>query len=249
MNTLDLLKKYKNIAVPAISILLSSLFFYIMIITSGYTSEALLILLLPPVIVFLTMHYLDMYQLKKRLLFGIVTLLIIALIACFAYSYVYYDNSGVYSTTLHGGYNVTASVSPFSGTSDYYNYSFVVSNNTAMTDYGLVIRSFSSSTPVYNLTMGELHHTVTKNGLLIYYPNVTLPSGIYYYTFYINANNNSLTYLGPVTSVTYLYGPVISQFLLSYSLLFNLIFVAGVFVARSISHSRKFGMLANRKNE
>ncbi len=258
MDILVLLKKYKYISVPAISILASSLFFYLMIITSGYTSESQLVLLLPPLIVFVVMHYLDLYPTKRRLLVGVVVLLVLAPIACIAYSDVIYDNVGPASATLSGGFNVTSSVTPFTGSADSYNFSLLVSTNTSNVEsFGLQVRSIYSNNFVYNLSYNlsahsgspDLHHADVGTDLLLYFPNATLSPDAYNYTFYINHLDNSLPNLGAVGTSSALYSAVISQFVLSYMVLFNLIFVAGVFVARSISHSKKYSANVKRKQE
>lgn len=258
MDVVALLKKYKYVSVPAISLLASSLFFYLMIITSGYTSEAELVLLLPPLITFVTMHYLDLYATKTRLIVGVLVLIILAPVACMAYSNVIYNDLGSNSGTLNGGYNVTSSVNPVNGVSDSYNFSLLVSTNTSgISSFGLQVRPIYSSAFTYNLsynlTTGKgsplLHYAHVGSKLVVYFPNATLSPNAYNYSFYINNPNNMISNLGAVAYPSALYTAVISEFVISYIILFNLFFIAGVFVARSISHSRSFRQAMERKQE
>jgi len=257
----DDLRRYYYISSPLISILVSLPIIYYSIIKAQLT-----VLLIIPVIVFAVMHYLGPWRVKRRVLIGFLIFIVLAIFVSYSVTESVYTYDGHFpSTSLNDGKyvngaftnstTVNISLVPYSGLHNSYNFSFLVSNNISFSNYGLIINSEIPNHPVFmNLTEKDMHYVrESANSALIYYEATTLSEGsIYNFTFYIGTFNESYVTqpVGNHTVLQFIPGPYVSYaetfyvsfatYFAPYMILYNLIFITGVFVARSISNSRRF---------
>ncbi|MFG1518947.1 MAG: hypothetical protein AAE977_00520 [Thermoplasmataceae archaeon] len=257
----DDLRKYYYIFTPMISILVS-----LPIIYYSITEAQLTVLLIIPIIVFAVMHYLGPWRVKRRILIGFLIFIVLAIFVSYSVTESVYNYEGHFpSATLKDGKyidnaftnstTVNVSLSPYSGVHDSYNFSFLVSNNITFSSYGLIINSEIPNHPLFmNLTEKDMHYVKeSSHQALIYYDATTLSEGsIYNFTFYIGAFNESYATepVGNHTLLQFIPGPYVSYaetfyvsfatYFAPYMILYNLIFITGTFVARSISNSRRY---------
>ena len=230
----DLTKYMQNnnrIFVLIFSVLVALLLIYL----SLYIS---FLIYLVPVGVFIVMHYLKMWRLVPRILGATVVFFVAVVLASVIFGYALFDSSGVSGQSLANGSNVIASVEPFNHEASTYNFSFSVSGNQTLYTYYMNIKGVSNGY-FANISQAQLStsHNATGALLISYVANNITPTGVYEYYLYFDNGTSVISNVGPVFSV----GAIIELYLLDltpgFMITFELIFVVGAFIARSISNS------------
>ena len=231
----DLIIKKNNITAPLIAIIISIPVVFMAIYIYGE------IIFLVPVISFLSFHYTKLYRIKKRILGSIVIFLAVAFIFTGIYSDVAYYSSPVYHTTLSDGSSVTASVSPYSGTGGSYNFSFTISPNGTL-QYSSVELNISSGQTFKMIPYSKLNPALSNGSEHFYYIAKGLPEGIYQFNITAQKNGTITTQdmSGPINApVYYLIEALLPVYSTIYIVYFELIFITGIFIGRSISNSMR----------
>ena len=227
------LQRQSRISVILVSIILGALLVYLSLFES-------ILIYLVPVEVFFVMHYLKFYRFKPRILGGTVIFFIIVIIAAGIYAQALYTSTGVESQSLANGSNITASVTPFNHQSTSYNFTFAIAGNQSIGSYYMQVKGIDNH---YFVNVSEQHilrgYNSSHDLILSYIDNNITPSGIYEYYLYFANGTTPVSSIGPLFSSV----PVFELYLLdltpSFMLIFELIFVVGLLIARSISNSAK----------
>ena len=238
MNSIiELLRRQNRISVIVVSILIGTLLIYLSIF------EPFLYIFIP-VEVFFVMHYLKFYRFKPRLLGATVIFYILVIIASGIYGPALYSSSGVEYHPFNNGTNITAAVTPFNNISNEYNFSFTIAGNQSIGSYYIVIVGIFNS--YHRLNLSEQNITVGYNQshdlVLSYQVNNLTPSGLYEYCLYFGKNLSkaaSVNSYGPVFSAAAAFEFYLLNLSIPWMLLFELVFVVGLLIARSISNSAK----------
>ena len=242
MNSIiELLRRQNRISVIVVSILIGTLLLYLSIF------ETFLYIFIP-VEVFFVMHYLKFYRFKPRLLGATVIFYILVIIASGIYGPVLYSSSGVEYHAFNNGSNITAAVTPFNNVSNEYNFSFTIAGNQSIGSYYIVIVGIFNS--YHRLNVSEQNITVGYNPshdlVLSYQVNNLTTSGLYEYCLYFGKNfskpasvNSVGPVFGPVFSAAAAFEFLILNLSIPWMLVFELIFVVGLLIARSISNSAR----------
>ncbi|MCY0851530.1 MAG: hypothetical protein OWQ34_02195 [Thermoplasma acidophilum] len=209
----------------------------------SYFESLFLLVFLVPIIILVLMHYLGLYGLKKRLIYGVVIVFLAAVLIASAEAQVYYSTDHPVSasyTTSAGSITATANVKPFSGSFPAYNFSLDISNYKDLKELNFSLR-IASPGYVYNVTGSMLKNYTSGDQMVVYYvasPG-SLPLGIYNYTF--TFYNYTLAAPGPINAPlsTWLSDSVFSVTIL-YFIYYEIILLAGIFLMRSIEHSRSY---------
>ncbi len=237
MNFKSFLIKHNRIFIPVISIIPAVLIFYL----SVYIPELLLLIFAIPVIIFLLMHFLNIYKFKPRLYGGLVILLIVLLIASGFYTNSLYSSGGTSHTTVDGAYMET-SISPFTEYSGKYNI-------TALTNYTGSLKN--ASIAIVSLTHSQVEHynssyAIKKNGYSGFYLNIKLQPGIYRVYFNITTNtgkNISMESIGPLNVSEFtMYEYYIFATAFKYIISIGILYIAGI----SIAYFMQRGALNNK---
>ena len=233
--------------------LLSILFSILAVMAAFYLplgSYGGIVLFLPPVVTFFTMHYTGFYRLKLRLLASPLVFLVVLMISVVVLSHSYYTIDHPVSVQLNDGTNIYASVTPFKGTATSYNFTMYVSNSSDISNFTTTLQIFGPSTNI-TMTYSELGHYVASNGTLVVYHNVpanNFPNGVFGYTYAINNGYANVSGNGPVRGgELVLTAAIMPGFVLPYFIYYELLFLLGVFIARSISHSRSYDPVPPKK--
>ena len=246
MDFIQFLKKYNSYTVPVISVIVAWGFFYLSMALLNITEEALTFILLIPVAVFFIMHYLGLYGIKKRLIQGLIISLLVALVgSAVNASFLPLQDNQVTTQMPHYGINVTATETPYATVASSYNISLVLTNvsNFSSANYWLVISGYATG---YTDNISKSHLKALNEGgkkALIYYNTGSLKPDLYFYTFYFQEANNSVTGVGPILSYSASLVLMLQIHYLPYLVLFELMFVTGVFIARTIENSKKARMV------
>lgn len=193
---------------------------------------------LVPVGVFIVMHYLKMWKLVPRILGATVVFFVVVVLASVIFGYALYDSSGVSGQSLSNGATVIASVEPFSHEASEYNFTFSITGNQTLYTYYVTVVGISNGYKA-NISEAQLLTSHNATGALdISYISTNLtPTGVYEYYFFFDNGTSEISNVGPVFSV----GAIIELYLLDltpgFMITFELIFVVGAFIARSISNS------------
>ena len=234
----DLTKYMQNnnrIFVLIFSVLVALLLIYLSIFIP-------LLIYLVPVGVFIVMHYLKMWRLVPRILGATVAFFLVVILVSLIYGPVVFHGSGVQTQTLPSGAIITASVEPYNHEGSTYNFSFSFEGNQTVYSYFMVIKGVFNGYYA-NISEGRLStwHNAT-GALVISYvlSNISTSGGVYLYKLCFDPNSHgyaSVQNEGPVFSV----GASIEYLLLTLTpgimITYELIFVVGAFIARSISNS------------
>ncbi len=227
------LQKQARISVIVVSILIGTLLVYLSLFES-------ILIYLVPVEVFFVMHYLKFYRFKPRIIGATVIFFVIVIAAAGIYAQALYTSNGVESQSLANGSNITASVTPFNHQATSYNFSFAIAGNQSIGSYFILVKGINNHYFVNVSENNILKGYNSNHDLILYYhdDNIT-PSGIYEYYLYFANGTTPVSSIGPLFSST----PVFELYLLdltpSFMLIFELIFVVGLLIARSISNSAK----------
>ncbi|KAA8922314.1 hypothetical protein [Thermoplasma sp.] len=232
-------RKYSAVFILIIVALLAYALGYLV----SYVESLFLLVFIVPIIILVLMHYLGLYGLKKRLLYGVVIVFLAALLIASAESQVYYSTDHPVSasyTTPVGSITATANVKPFSGSFPTYNFSLDISDYKDLKRFNFSLR-IASPGYEYNVSSGMLRNYTSGDQMVVYYdaPSGSLPLGIYNYTF--TFYNYTLAAPGPINTPlsTWMADSVLSVTIL-YFIYYEIILLAGIFLMRSIEHSRSY---------
>ncbi|BAB59327.1 TVG0190639 [Thermoplasma volcanium GSS1] len=204
----------------------------------SYVPSLFLIVFLVPIVILVLMHYFGLYGLRKRLLYGTVIVILAALLISSAESQVYYSSEHPITATYDNGISATATVSPFSGIMPSYNFSITIVNYEHLSSQNF---SLTIASPTFTLNETSLNSIAKGSDITLYYdvPAGHLPLGIYNYSFHFA--NYTLTGPGPINTNlgTWIADSVISVSFL-YFIYYEIILLAGIFLMRSIDHSRSY---------
>lgn len=234
-----------KVAAPVLAVIFSTIATLIAIYT---ISE--LIFVLVPAVTFFTFHYTKLYKLKLRLLGGLIVFIVVVFITAGLATNIIYHAQPTYETQFlnsngnQTGTIVLASVTPFAGTASSYEFQIYIEPNGSLNhnSISLNIQELGGKTTVVHYS--EMANTTYagNNTIKLTY-TTSLAGGIYQYN--LTAQNNGSLHTpsinGPFnTSPLSYYTYVLPVYALYYTILYELVFLAGVFIARSLSSSRRF---------
>lgn len=230
----EILQKYNRITVILISILTSLAIVYL----SLFITFAIYFI---PVAAFLVMHYLKFYRFLPRLAASLVISFIAILLMSGIYANQIYTSNGVESGSTGTGLNITASVTPFNHAASDYNFSFVLSGNTSIGEgYYIVIQGMENSYSA-NYSSEIVSINDSNGNRTLYVHDTNLPSsGVYGYSLHLANGTRLVNSIGPVFSVYALFVPLLLSLGPSFLITFELVFLVGLFVARSFSNSMRY---------
>lgn len=230
---LELLQRYNRISVILISILASLFLIYL----SLYIYYAIYFV---PVAAFFVMHYLKFYRFLPRLVASMLISFVAVLLMSGIYASIIQSSSGVSTAELTNGTIVTASVTPFNHEASDYNFSFVLSGNTSLDGYYVLVQGIGNTYSAnYSSQISSINDS--NGNVTLYVHDSNLPAtGAYEYSLFLSNGTRLASNTGPVFSAYALFPPLLASLGPSFWILFELIFVIGVFVARSFSHSMSY---------
>lgn len=233
-----------RLTAPLLAILFSAL---VVLLAINLFGE---LMFLVPVVTFFTFHYTKFYRFKLRLLASVIVFLVVAFLATGLLTSALYNAHPTYKTefylgTNETGTNVTASVSPYSGSSQYYSFQIYVTPNGTFDFNTLYLNVHSSEGSSVSVPFSQLHKTnfSNNNTMELTYQLSNIKSGIY--TYNLTAQHNGSTIYtpeisGPInTSQFIVYTYLLPTYAIYYVIIFELIFVAGLFIGRSFSNVRR----------
>lgn len=239
---------HNRLMAPVLAIIFSTLLALFSIFTISY------LIFLVPVVTFFTFHYTKLYRLKLRLLAGVIVFIVVALISVGILTSVVYASQPTYSTQFlnengnETGSTILASVTPYSGSSATYTYHFYIVPNGTF-DYNSlnlnIAKSGGGITTVNYSQMTIKNFTGNNTEDLTYVLDNPGP-GLYSYNLTVSSSNGVLhtpSASGPFSaSVFVVYLNLVPFYGFIYIAIYGLVFLAGVFMARSISNSRRYNV-------
>lgn len=227
--------EHNAIFVLIFSILIGAFISYLAYDVTGHEE----IIYLMPFSTFLVMYFLKMKPIKQKLLAGVIIFLVAGIIAAGITSTSYYNSPHPTSYNMYNGAVATLSVDPFGGSGQSYNFSLYVTNLSSPSTFSASLNISNGQ----NYSFSEMNRVVSANSVLIYKNVNNLSEGIYSYNFVV-ANGSSpivLGWIGPVNSGgSVLFAYLIPSFAFVFVVPNLLIFLALVFLVRSVEHSRSF---------
>ena len=234
-----------KVIAPVLAIILSTLATLLAIYT-----VAEFIFVLVPAVTFFTFHYTKLYKMKLRLLGGLIVFIVVVFITAGLATNIIYHAEPTYQTQFYNsngnqtGTVVLASVSPFAGTSSSYNFQIYIKPNGTF-DYksvSLNIQELGGKTTVVHYSQ-MANTTYPGNNTIRLTYTTSLANGIYQYNLTAQSNGSLHTpsINGPFnTSPFSYYTYVLPVYAIYYTILYEMVFLAGVFIARSLSRSRRY---------
>lgn len=229
--------------------LLAILFSFIVVLAGVYLYGELLFLV--PVVTFFTFHYTKLYKFRLRLLAGVIVFLVIAFMATGLLTNAVYQAQPTYHTQFYTttgnstGTNVSASVTPYSGSSSYYDFTLYITPNGTFDFNNLTLNLHHTGSTAYTIHYNQMQVTNFSGNSteMLTYRLSSLPAGIYSYNLTTSMNGTIYTpeISGPINaSVFTVYEYLLPTYAIYYVLIFFIIFVVGIFIGRSFSHSRSY---------
>ncbi len=218
-----ILRKHNRIFIPVFGILFSVLVFYLALLNP----DLLLLIFLIPVVIFLLMHYLNMYKFKPRFFGGIVVLFVALIIVSGVYSNLLYTSNGIESENV-GNTSIETAITPYSGIHSNYNITIITNYTGALSSSHLRITSSG-----YNKTIGysSLHPEIKNNKTYMYYNAKNLPTGLYVVNYTIS-KNITMEVEGPIkVSGFTLFEYYIYAIAFKYMLSIGALYIAGISIA------------------
>ena len=240
---------YKNwmiqnnrIAAPLLALVLS------LLVTLGSIYIIGELMFLVPVVTFFAFHYTRLYRIKLRLLGGTIVFLVVAIVSTGLLTHVIYNSQPTYHAVFTDGSTANTSVSPYSGSSSQYTYSILIVPNGTF-DYNSLVLNIRDSG---GAAVASIHYKDMQNQtfagnnteLLTYtYSGITNP-GIYTYNLTVLKNGNlssTVPISGPLnTSELNVFSQLVVTYVVYDMFLYEIIFIAGIFIGRSIGNSRRY---------
>lgn len=231
-STSNIMIRYNRILAPIVAVLLGALLLYAALFISDLE-------FLVPVEVFFVFHFFRIYRIKTRIIASLLVFLVIAIIGSAMYTQITYSYSGAAPVDhLSNGTNVSTTITPYHGPSPSYNLTYFVYGNTTLTDYWINVTSETGSASPIHLTENDIKVIHNANGTLNLYVvlnNIT-SSGLYEYILYLSNSTYFVPNLGPiVASWSDLFAYEMISYIPGFIIIFELIFLVGVFIGRSLS--------------
>lgn len=234
-----------RIMAPVLAIIFSALASVIAI----YTVSDLIFVLVPAV-TFFTFHYTKFYRLKLRLLASLIVFIVVVLITAVLATNIVYHAQPTYETqflNVNGnltGNIVLASVAPYAGSSTSYDFQFYITPNGTLNfnTISLNIQELGGKTTVIPYSQ-MTNTTYSGNNTVKLTYSTPLVGGIYTYNLTTPSNGNLHTpsINGPFnTSPFVFYTNILPTYALYYTIIYELVFLVGVFIARSMTNSRRY---------
>ncbi len=233
----DLLVRNNRVTAPVIAVIAGVLIVYLSIYVP-------FLLFAVPVVTFFIFFWLKIYKIKIRFLASLVVFLAVAIIAAGIFAGLVNSNNGRTGyIDLTNGSVIQTSITPYHGPSNDFNYSFVVSGNKSISPYWLNVSSSTSTSFAIHIPQSGFTEKTLPNGSLLLYvhlSNVT-DQGVYYYRLFIGNSTTYVANIGPImVSFTSLWAIEMISYVPGYMILFELMFLVGIFLARSISNSMRY---------
>lgn len=236
---------HNKIMAPVLAVIFSTLVSFVAIYTVSQ-----LIYVLVPAVTFFTFHYTKLYRLRLRLLASFIVFIVVVFVLVALLTNIVYESQPTYKTQFLNangngtGSTVLASVTPYSGSSPTYTFQFYIVPNGSL-DYNslsLNILSLGGKATVVPYTHLDITNFSGNNTEKLVY-TTSLGTGIYSYN--LTAQNNGTIHTpsisGPInTSFFVVYTYLVPTYAVLYTVIFELVFFAGVFIARSMSNSRRY---------
>lgn len=223
MNARKFLRRYNRIFIPVGGILFSVLVFYLSLINPAL----LLLIFLIPVVIFLLMHYLNMYRFKPRFFGGIAILLVTLIIVSGIYSNALYTSNGIDKENIDNTLIETV-ITPYSGIHNNYNIT-VITNYTGILNQSYL--RITSSTYNKTIEYNDLHPERKNNETYMFYNAKNLPSGLYILNYTVN-KNITMEVEGPIkVSEFTLFEYYVYAVALKYMLSIAILYLAGISIA------------------
>ncbi len=209
-----------------------------------------LIFVLVPAVTFFTFHFTKLYKLKLRLLGSLIVFIVVVFITAGVATNIVYEAHPTYETQLLNvngnltGNIVLASVTPYTGSSSSYTFQFYITPNGTI-DYNSInlnIQLLGGGTIVVPYSQ-MTNATFTGNSTVKLTYSTPLSTGIY--TYNLTAHGNIPLHTpdinGPfnVSPLTF-YIDILPTYALYYTIIYELIFMVGVFIARSMTSARRY---------
>lgn len=238
----DWIIKNNKTTAPVISLLVSILLIYIDVYLVGIA------IFLVPVAIFFTFHYTKLYKLKLRFYGGSIVVIIVALLFTAVSLNAIYNSDYTYQNQFTDGSLVDAKVTPFSGSSSQYTYSiFIVPNGTLnYSTLQLNIYGEHGYSKVVNYSSMSVVQSFSGNNTerLSYVLTGIASDSVYSYNLSFIKNGTVVTtkyqFAGPLnTSVLNIF---IQEWLniVYWFFVLEIIYVAGLFIGRSMGKSREY---------
>ncbi|MEM0155733.1 MAG: hypothetical protein QW597_03920 [Thermoplasmataceae archaeon] len=240
--------KNNRVMAPVISILVS------VVLVFGSLFVSSILVLFVPIATFIVMHYSKLYRIwPTRILGSLVIFLVVSVSAgaIFANATFGLSQAPVADTTSIG--TITTYVTPFAGVSPSHNFTMVYDTSSSV-DVNLL-------NPMINITDGSTRTVILKNQINVYssmagstheymfsYIDTSLTQGIYTYNFSLNNTLYISNGQGPLYTNQFRYFEAITpEYVISYMVIFEIVFLIGVFLGRSIANSKRFDPKKNDK--
>lgn len=229
MDVKKFLRKYNRIFIPVFGILFTVFVFFLALINSVF----LLLIFVIPVVIFLLMHYLNMYKFKPRFFGGIAILLIALIIVSGMYSNSVYTSSGIEKENIDNKLIETI-ITPYSGIHDKYNITVVTNITDLNSSYLKIFSSTYNKTIDYN----DLPHKTINNKTYIYYNANNLSPGLYDVNFTVN-KTITMESLGPiaVSSLTF-YEYYVYAITIKYMSYIGILYIIGIVIAHFFNKNK-----------
>lgn len=232
----ELMIKYNRVTAPIVAAVAGVIIVYF----SFYIPDLIFAI---PVETFLVFFWLKIFGIKKRLLASLIVFLAVGIVASAIFADAVYSASGTAPTVqLGNGSFVSTTVSPYRGQSNDYNISYFITGNTTIGPYWVTLNSSTTTNVNMRLPASVFTAVTYSNGTLLYthIKNISEP-GVYYYTLFLVNGTYYVNNIGPViASYTSLFALEMISYVPGYLILFELIFIVGIFLARSLSHSIQY---------
>ncbi len=204
------------------------------------------LMFLVPVVTFFAFHYTQLYRIRLRLLGGSIVFLIVAIISTGLLTHAIYNSQPTYHAVFSDGTTANTSVSPYSGSSSQYTYSILIVPNGTF-DYNsleLNINGPSGNVATIHYSSMTSHTFAGNNSQLLTYTFSGISSdGIYTYNLTAQKNGtiSTVPISGPLnTSELGVFSQLVVTYVIYDMFLYEIIFIAGIFIGRSIGNSRRY---------
>jgi hypothetical protein len=209
-----------------------------------------LIFVLVPAVTFFTFHFTKFYKLKLRLLASLIVFIVVVFITAGLATNIVYQAHPTYETQLLNvngnltGNIVLASVTPYTGSSSSYTFQFYITPNGTLNynSINLNIQLLGGGTKVVQYKQ-MTNSTFSGNNTVELTYSTPLSTGIYTYNLTAQSNISLHTpdINGPfsVSPFTF-YVDILPTYALYYTIIYELVFLVGVFIARSMTSSRRY---------
>ncbi len=236
----DWIIKNNRFTAPLIAFILSAL----VTLAAVYLYGELMFLV--PVVTFFSFHYTKLYRFKLRILGGTIVFILVAFTATGLLTHAIYTSEPTYHTVFSDGSNVYSQVTPYSGSSSQYTYTIhVIPNGTFNYDsLDLNIHGangFNVTVP-YDKMQNQTFSGNNTETLTYVFTGITA-NGVYSYNLTAQKNGTIFTpeISGPLnTSEFSIFTYLLPTYAIYYLIIFELVYIAGLFIARSISNSRGY---------